>query len=59
MNGIERPRADFLALVRPQDRGSEVTAEHLRLLKAYMQQGVGVFDKLPEKIASIYPRPTA
>lgn len=59
LEGVEQPRKDFVALARPKDIASDVRAEDLHRLKQYMATGVGVFDKLPEQLRQIYPRPKA
>ena len=59
MNGKDEPRQDFVALARNCDFSAMVSKEHLLQLKSYMQQGAGIFDKLPARLSKIYLRPAS
>lgn len=52
--GRTRPRADFLALVRPKDLAGEINREQLLLARAHMERGGPGYDSIGGRLGQLY-----
>lgn len=52
--GRTKPRADFLALVRPKDLAGEITREHLLMTRAHFERGGPGFDAMDGRLGQLY-----
>lgn len=52
--GRMKPRADFLALVRPRDMAGELTQEHLLMARAHMERGGSGYDSMEGRLGQLY-----
>ena len=52
--GPAKPRADFLALVRPRDMAAEIGREQLLFARAHMEQGGPGYDEMRGRLGQAY-----
>jgi hypothetical protein len=52
--GRTKPRADFVALVRPRDLAAEITREQLLVSRAHMERGGPGYDSMAGRLGQLY-----